>query len=104
LKIRLRDSPNDTFFKGLTDVERSQIMRLSVEMEAHWGEENLTSLVYAIPKKPEFSEQEKKAAQRVFFKNVYNMLIDAETGPRLPTFLVALGKEKVKKLLTPSSD
>jgi len=61
--------------------------------------EKLTSFVYSIPKKPELTENEKKIEQRNFFKNVYQMLIDADTGPRLPTFLLALGKEKVKKLL-----
>jgi HSP90 family molecular chaperone len=47
----------------------------------------------------DFSNKEKKTAQRNFFKNTYHMLIDQDTGPRLPTFLIALGKEKSKQLL-----
>ena len=76
-----------------------EIRRLISEMDKYWTLEKLTWLVYEIPKKPWFSEQEKKKAQRNFFKNVYRMLIGADTGPRLPTFLLALGKEKVKYLL-----
>ena len=61
--------------------------------------EKLTVLVYDIPKKPNMNEEEKKNAQRNFFKNVYQMLIGADTGPRLPIFILAIGNKKVEKLL-----
>jgi lysyl-tRNA synthetase class 1 len=30
---------------------------------------------------------------------LYNLLVDADRGPRLPTLIVALGAEKVRTLL-----
>ena len=33
-------------------------------------------------------------------KLLYNLLVDADRGPRLPTLFVALGAEKVRSLLT----
>lgn len=99
LKIKLRDSPNKEYYNSLSSEEKEQIDRLTKEMESNWSIDKLTGLVYEIPKQPNFSEEEKKKAQRNFFKNTYQMLINKDTGPRLPTFLIALGKEKTKKLL-----
>ncbi len=104
LKIRLREKYNRAYFEKLTEEEKEQIRRLFNEMNSYWSLEKLTWLVYEIPKKPEFSEDENKKAQRNFFKNVYQMLIDADTGPRLSTFLIALGKKKVKSLLKAKKD
>ena len=39
------------------------------------------------------------AAQREFFKLLYNLLIGKDTGPRLPTLLLAIGPEKLRALL-----
>jgi len=99
LKIKLRKTFNKNYYEKLSEEEKGHIKKLLNEMDNYWSLDKLTWLVYEIPKKPEFSEEEKKTAQRNFFKNVYNMLIGQDTGPRLPTFLIALGKDKVKKLL-----
>jgi len=98
-KINVRSEPNKDYYKKMTKEEKEQLNKFRNEFEKHWDLEDLTTFVYGIPKRPEMSEDEKKTSQRKFFKNVYEMLIDAETGPRLPTFLLALGKERVKGLL-----
>jgi lysyl-tRNA synthetase class 1 len=63
--------------------------------------------VYAVPKmrlglpldvKP---TPELKAAQRAFFALVYRLLIGRDTGPRLPTLLLATGPDRVRTLLAP---
>jgi lysyl-tRNA synthetase class 1 len=70
-----------------------------------WSIEGLTALVYAVPKTlhglPADTEPnaEVKAAQRAFFKSVYRLLVDAETGPRLPTLLLSIGQERARGLL-----
>ena len=67
--------------------------------------EGLSHLVYAVPKlqaglpadtRP---TPELKAAQRAFFALVYRLLIGGDTGPRLPTLLLAAGPERVRTLL-----
>ena len=40
-----------------------------------------------------------KKAQRAFFKDVYNLLIGKDTGPRLGTFLWAVDRKRVASLL-----
>ncbi|MEM1536136.1 MAG: lysine--tRNA ligase [Candidatus Pacearchaeota archaeon] len=99
LKIKVRETPNKEYYEKLSKKEKEQIDELREKIENNWNLEKLTKLVYEIPKEKGMSEDEKKKAQRNFFKNVYQMLLDSDTGPRLPTFLLALGKEKVKKLL-----
>ena len=40
-----------------------------------------------------------KADQKDFFRLLYNLLVSADRGPRLPTLVLALGTEKVRRLL-----
>ena len=44
-------------------------------------------------------DKEVGAEQRVFFTLLYRLLIDKETGPRLPTLLLAIGQERLRTLL-----
>ena len=42
---------------------------------------------------------EVKADQKAFFGLLYNLLVDADRGPRLPTLILALGADRVRGLL-----
>ena len=99
MKIRVREKVNKSYFKKLNKEEKEQIIELREKMNDSWDINKLTSLVYEIPKKPGMDEEKKKISQRNFFKNVYQMLMNADTGPRLPTFLLALGNKRVEQLL-----
>ncbi len=99
MKIKVRKTPNVNYFKKLNQEGKEQIIKLGEQMKKKMDTEKLTAFVYEIPKKPGMKEEEKKLAQRRFFKNVYQMLVDADTGPRLPMFLLALGNKTVEKLL-----
>ena len=72
-----------------------------------WSLNSLTTLLYGVPKlmrglpidtprTPELA-----AAQRVWFILLYQLLIGKDTGPRLPTLLLALGQDRIRHLLTP---
>ena len=99
MKINVRETPNASYFKKLNKEEKEQIINLREKMKKKMDVEMLTALVYEIPKKPGMTEEKKKLGQRSFFKNVYQMLIDKDTGPRLPSFLLALENKKIEKLL-----
>ncbi|EON22665.1 MULTISPECIES: lysine--tRNA ligase [Nocardioides] len=64
-----------------------------------------TSVVYGVPKVArglgfdDAPTDQVKADQKDFFKLLYNLLVDADRGPRLPTLIVALGAETVRQLL-----
>jgi len=68
--------------------------------------EPVTSLVYGVPKLAlgmaldDDPTDEVKADQKVFFTLLYNLLVSADRGPRLPTLIVALGADKVRSLLS----
>ncbi len=100
--ITLNSTPNIGYWEKMSEKERGQVIKLREELEkrANAGIAELEALVYEIPKSPELSEEELKKVQREFFKNVYNLLISKDTGPRLGTFLWAIDKEKVLQLLT----
>ncbi|WP_200954471.1 MULTISPECIES: lysine--tRNA ligase [unclassified Nocardioides] len=69
--------------------------------------DELTTLIYGVPKLArglaldDPPTDEVKTDQKAFFKLLYELLVAAERGPRLPTLFMALGPEKVRALLTP---
>ena len=66
-----------------------------------------TSVVYGVPKAqlglpPDVTPTaELKAAQRGFFALLYRLLVGRDTGPRLPTLLLAVGADRIRTLLSP---
>lgn len=69
--------------------------------------DELTTLIYGVPKLArglaleDAPTDQVKADQKAFFKLLYELLVAAERGPRLPTLFAALGPERVRSLLTP---
>jgi lysyl-tRNA synthetase class 1 len=67
--------------------------------------DTVTTLVYGVPKLAvglaleDQPTEQVKADQKAFFGLLYNLLVSAERGPRLPTLIVALGTDKVASLL-----
>ena len=99
--ITLNSSFNAPYADNMTDTRKEQIRRLHTELEKNKETtiRELESLVYDIPKSPHLSEEELKKEQRAFFKDVYNLLISKDTGPRLGTFLWAADREQTIRLL-----
>ena len=104
-RTRLRETADRDALDALSDAERGALKLLLDGLEGNWSLEGLSQLVYAVPKvqaglpadaKP---TQELKAAQRAFFALVYRLLIGGDTGPRLPTLLLAAGPDRVRMLL-----
>lgn len=77
-------------------------------IEDAWTLDGLTNQVYGVPKlqrglAPDAivkGDKELSAAQRAFFALVYRLLVGRETGPRVPTLLLAVGAEQTRALLT----
>jgi lysyl-tRNA synthetase, class I len=104
-RTRVRDEPDTALLESLDDGQRESLRLLLEGLDDHWSLEGLTGLVYGVPKiqagidpdaKP---TPELKVAQRQFFALVYKLLVGSETGPRLPTLLLAVGADRVRKLL-----
>ena len=106
-RTRVREEPDVDRLAVLTDSERDAVKLLTEGMAADWSLEGLTTLLYGIPKLQRGlpisapPTDELKAAQRAWFILLYQLLIGKNTGPRLPTLLLALGQDRVRTLLTP---
>jgi lysyl-tRNA synthetase class 1 len=107
-RTRLRDKPDTAGLATLTDEQRDAIKLLLDRMADDWSYEGLETLVYGIPRlqrglpisAPPTAEI--RVAQRAWFALLYELLVGRDTGPRMPTLLLALGQDRVRSLLAPA--
>ena len=110
----MRAEPDREALDALTESERDAV-RLLLDggqglppIEEAWTLDGLTFQVYGVAKVQRGLEpgamvkgdKELSAAQRAFFALLYRLLVGRETGPRIPTLLLAIGRERVRELLT----
>ncbi|MEU2112287.1 lysine--tRNA ligase [Streptomyces sp. NPDC019507] len=101
----VRSEPDAELLGSLDDQARESLRLLLEGLDTHWSLDGLTTLVYGVPKvmaglEPDAKPTpELKVAQRSFFALLYRLLVSRETGPRLPTLLLAVGADRVRKLL-----
>ncbi|MFE2563475.1 lysine--tRNA ligase [Streptomyces mirabilis] len=104
----VRDEPDVDLLKSLDDQGRESLRLLLDGLEQNWSLDGLTHLVYGVPKvqagfpadaTAKELPPEIKVAQRTFFALLYHLLVGRDTGPRLPTLLLAVGQDRVRKLL-----
>jgi lysyl-tRNA synthetase class 1 len=106
-RTQVRETPDEALLASLTEQDRQALRLLADGMRQRWSLDGLTTLLYGIPKlirdlpisAPPTPEL--KAAQRTWFILLYRLLIGKDTGPRLPTLLLALGQDRVRSLITP---
>ncbi|GAA2511702.1 lysine--tRNA ligase [Pilimelia columellifera] len=104
-RTRVRAEPDVALLAGLGEPERQSLRMLCADLTDDWSLDGLTSLVYGVPKRQlglpldTRPTPELKVAQRTFFALLYRLLVSRETGPRLPTLLLAVGPERVRALL-----
>ncbi len=98
-EIKLLSTTNTIY--ELSDESRARIKLLRSKLSPTTVESipELDELVYSIPKNGQ-EDTILKRDQRAFFKDVYQLLIGKDTGPRLSTFLWAADRNKVLDLLS----
>jgi lysyl-tRNA synthetase class 1 len=104
-RTTVREEPDHRMLIGLAEQDQHALKLLADQMAEHWSLAGLTTLLYGIPKltrglpidAPPTAEL--KVAQRAWFVLLYRLLVGKETGPRLPTLLLALGEQKVRMLI-----
>jgi lysyl-tRNA synthetase class 1 len=109
-RTHVRTTPDAELLASLDERQRQALRLLLGGLDGHWSLEGLTSLVYGVPKtqaglpadaKP---TPELKSVQREFFALLYRLLVGRDTGPRLPTLLLAVGADRIRRLLTPADE
>jgi lysyl-tRNA synthetase class 1 len=97
-------------YQQLPELDQAGVHMLVEQLDEHWDLEALTVLMYNIPKlvrglpADATPNDELKQAQRSFFIAIYKLICGTDTGPRIPTLLLSLGREKVKALLSPQEE
>ena len=106
-KLKLNTEFDQEVFDSLDEQLQKGIVQLAGELEENWDLKALNKLVYRVPKdlmglpadvKP---TPELKELQRDFFVAIYRLVLQDETGPRLPTLFVSLGLERMRTLFSP---
>ncbi|MFE9608256.1 lysine--tRNA ligase [Streptomyces sp. NPDC006012] len=104
----VREEPDADLLKSLDERDQRSLRLLLDGLAGQWSLDGLTHLVYGVPKvqagfpsdaTPKDLPPEIKTAQRTFFALLYHLLVGRDTGPRLPTLLLAVGQERVRVLL-----
>lgn len=104
----VRTEPDTEALAALDEQARESIRLLLEGLDSHWSLDGLTHHVYGVPKvqagfpadaTAKELPAEIKVAQRSFFALLYHLLVGRDTGPRLPTLLLAVGADRVRKLL-----
>ena len=104
-RTTVRSEPDTERLAALDEQERRWLDLLVDNLPAELTQDDVTTVVYGAPKLArglaleDRPTDEVKADQKEFFKLLYNLLVDADRGPRLPTLVVALGSDKVRELL-----
>lgn len=100
--IHVREEINNEYLKNMKEEQKIPVRKIReyISQKDELSLEELTETLYNIPKiANQIGEKELKIKQKNFYKDLYNLLISADRGPRLATFLCALDKEKILKLL-----
>ena len=92
-------------WQQLDGAMRDAVSILARGLAGAWTLDGLTALVYSVPKlmlgQPADAAPtpELKAAQRAFFRVLYQLICAADTGPRLPTLMLSIGLDRTTALL-----
>ena len=99
---RVLERRNWNYFDTLTSEEKKEIEVLHHFLTTEkYDLDGLNNFLYAVPTQVygEMDDKTKKAVQGKFFKNVYQLIIGKERGPRLYLFLFAVELERYAHLL-----
>lgn len=104
-RTTVRETPDTERLAALSEDEELWLRQLLDRLPDDGTADELTALIYGVPKLArglgldDAPTDEVKADQKAFFKLLYNLLVAADRGPRLPTLFQALGAERVRSLL-----
>ena len=109
-RTTVRETPDADRLASLSEDEELWLRIFLDRLPDQLDIDSVTTVVYGVPKVArglgfdDAPTDQVKADQKEFFALLYNLLVDADRGPRLPTLIVALGHGTVRALLggTPS--
>ena len=106
-RTTVRDTPDAERLAALSEDEELWLRLFLDRLPEPMDLDEVTAVVYGVPKVArglgfeDAPTDQIKADQKDFFRLLYNLLVDKDRGPRLPTLILALGSDKVRSLLDP---
>ncbi|HLG75775.1 MAG TPA: hypothetical protein VKX46_05135, partial [Ktedonobacteraceae bacterium] len=106
-RTHIRSAFDVEAYAGFSEMDQASVRMLAEQLDRSWNLTGLTELMYNIPKivrglaLDTAPNDELKQAQRSFFIAIYTLICGSDTGPRIPTLLLSIGKERARQLLTP---
>ena len=100
--ITLRTEPNTTAWVAMDEENKEYTRQLREYVREHGTADiqRTEEFLYSLPKAKHTEEKSLKKAQRELFKCVYQLLIGADTGPRLSTFLWSISAKQLLHLFS----
>jgi lysyl-tRNA synthetase class 1 len=91
-KFAVRDEKDEDFISTLSDQEQKALLMLKTAVEQNHDEESLSTAIFAVPKELDMNMKE-------FFTLSYKAIIGKDRGPKLASFILEIGNDKVARLL-----
>lgn len=92
--------PNAEYIATIQPKHIHQIKELRTFLKKKdFNHDELKIFLYSVAKNPKYSNEENKKEQLAFFKNIYQLLLAKDSGPRLVPFLMDADREIVLNLL-----
>ena len=85
---------NHAHVKKMSPESISAVRKLSTQLMRGVSSEEIQGLLYSIPIRKEFREEENKKLQKEFFVDLYNLLLGKSHGPRLHVFIHSIDPER----------
>lgn len=90
--FKIKKEKDDSFFNSLNDNEKDSLILLKNAIIKSNNEEELSNNIFEIPKKLNIEMKD-------FFRICYQTIIGKNKGPKLASFILGIGKDKIIKLL-----
>ncbi len=92
IKIKINEEAPEQFVVQLSEEERKAVSGVRKELDKDQTETELQSQIYEIARKNDVEP-------KTLFRILYQLIISKEQGPKLAPFIIALGRDRVKKIL-----
>jgi hypothetical protein len=99
--FHLLNKPNIEYIAALDlkDIQHIRTLRAFLQRHHSIALDEFSNWLYGLVKKPSASENENRIRQLNFFKNIYQLLLGKDSGPRLAQFILDVERNKMLDLI-----
>lgn len=97
--MHVLETPNQEYSAGMDSISRANILALRKALLADTNDLKELEKLTILQQDSEISPSANRERQRNFYKDIYQLLLGKNSGPRLATLLWAMDREKVLTLL-----